>query len=117
VTAIATVHDDWHGDLPVTRLEGEIDSSNADEVHSKLRALVGNRAFGLIVDLSATRYLDSAGINVLFALGEELRARQQALRLIVAEGTPIARMVSVTSLDRTFPTHVTVGQALEAARG
>ena len=117
MTAIATLRDEWHGDVPITRLEGEIDSSNADEIHAKLRALVSNRAFGLIVDLTATRYLDSAGINVLFALGQELRARQQSLRLIVGEGTPIARMVSVTSLDRTFPTHVTVGQALEAARG
>jgi anti-anti-sigma factor len=114
MSAFATVRDEWHGDLPVTRLEGEIDSSNADEVHVKLRALVGNRAFGLIVDLSGTIYLDSAGINVLFSLGEELNARQQVLRLIVAAGSPIARMVSITSLDTAFPTYTSVADALAA---
>ena len=33
-------------------------------------------------------YLDSAGINLLFALGEELRARQQAMRLVSPAAHP-----------------------------
>ena len=67
-----------------------------------------------VVDLSATSYLDSAGINLLFALGEQMRGRQQQLTLVVAEGSPIARMVSLTGLDRAIGAHPTLHAALDA---
>ena len=65
-----------------------------------------------MVDLTPTTYLDSAGINLLFALGDELRTRQQTLRLVVAPGSSIARMLSITSLDRAHPTFATAAEAL-----
>jgi anti-sigma B factor antagonist len=114
VSELAQVHEDWREDTPVGRVEGEIDASNATMIGIRLRALVANHAFGLVVDLSATTYLDSAGINMLFALGGELRARQQALRLVVDPATPIARMMAVTGLDRAYPAHATVDEALAA---
>jgi anti-anti-sigma regulatory factor len=61
-----------------------------------------------------TTYLDSAGINLLFVLGDELRSRQQELRLVVGAGTPIARMLSVTGLDRAYPAHASVEDAIAA---
>jgi anti-sigma B factor antagonist len=65
-----------------------------------------------VVDLSETTYLDSAGLNLLFALGEEMRGRQQRLGLVVAEGSPIERMVSLVGLDKTLPVHPTLAEAL-----
>jgi anti-anti-sigma factor len=109
---LATVRVDWHGERPVAALEGEIDASNVDEIAGELRELLSNRSTGLVVDLSATRYLDSAGINLLFALGADLRGRQLDLALVVAPGSPIARMLSITSLDRTHPTYPDVATAL-----
>jgi anti-anti-sigma factor len=111
VTAVR-INDSWHGDLPVARVEGEIDASNAAELGIRLRELVTNRSTGLVVDLSGTTYLDSAGINLLFAIGDELVARQLPLRLVVAAGSPIARMLAVTSLDRVHPVHHTTDEAL-----
>jgi anti-sigma B factor antagonist len=114
MTELAEVHEDWRDETPVGRVEGEVDASNATMVGIRLRALVANRAFGLVVDLTATTYIDSAGINMLFVLGDELRARQQRLRLVVGPTTPIARMLSITGLDRTYPAHATVDEALAA---
>jgi anti-anti-sigma factor len=111
---LAEVREEWPGDTPVARVEGEIDSSNVAEIAGRLRGLLANRSFGLIVDLTPTTYLDSAGINMLFVLGDELRARQQRLRLVVGPATPIARMVALTGLDRTYPTFATVDEALAA---
>lgn len=102
------------GDVTVAALEGEIDASNAQEVAAELRAVVDNRDEGLVVDLTRTGYLDSAGINLLFALGDDLRARQMRLLLAVAPGSSIARMLAITSLDRTHPTYATVEEALQA---
>jgi anti-anti-sigma factor len=114
VIGLAHVDADWHGDVPVARIEGEIDSSNAAQIGERLRTLLTNHLRTLVVDLSGTTYLDSTGINLLFTIGGELRGRQQTLRLVVVQGSPIARMVTITSLDGAHPTYPTVAEALAA---
>jgi anti-anti-sigma factor len=115
MTPLAHLRVDWHDDTPVAALEGEVDASNAEAISLAVRALVSNRSIGLIVDLSPTRYLDSAGINLLFALAEELRSRQLELRIVVAPASPIARMLAITSLDRAVSTYDAVEDALAAS--
>jgi anti-anti-sigma factor len=112
MTPLARVAVEWHGDTPVAAVDGEIDASNIADVAAALRNLVTNRSSELVVDLTPTDYLDSAGINLMFALGDELRARQLTLRLVIAPGSPIARMLAITSLDRVHPTYPTVAEAL-----
>jgi anti-anti-sigma factor len=101
VSTLARLEDEWHDEIPVARLRGEVDASNVKEMGERLRSLMSNRSVALVIDLSATTYLDSAGINLLFALAEELRGRQQRLALVVGEGSPIARMITLTGLDQT----------------
>jgi anti-anti-sigma factor len=117
MNSIARLHEEWHDGVPVARLDGEVDASNASEIGSQMRALLTNRSTTLIVDLTAVSYLDSAGINLLFSVGDELRARQQALRLVIAQGTPIARMLAITSLDRAHPTFGSLADAVAEAAG
>jgi anti-sigma B factor antagonist len=100
--------------VTVATIEGEIDASNASEIATELRSAIDNRAQGMVVDLTPTRYLDSAGINLLFSLGDDLRARQMGLRIVVAPGSSIARMLSITSLDHAYPTFADVADALAA---
>ena len=45
----------------------------------------------------------------MFSLGDELRSRQLTLRLVIAPGSPIERMLKITGLDRVYPTYATVG--------
>jgi anti-anti-sigma factor len=114
VSELAHVDATWHDEVPVARIAGEVDASNAAQIAARLRRLLTNQLVTLVVDLSGTTYLDSTGINLLFSLGGELRGRQQTLRLVVAPGSPIARMVSITSLDTAQPTYPTVAAALAA---
>jgi anti-sigma B factor antagonist len=114
VTPLATIQVDWREELPVAALVGEVDASNVDAISGELRALLSNHSTAIVVDLSPTRYLDSAGINLLFALGADLRARQLELKLVVAPGSPVSRMLAITSLDRTHPTFTDVDAALAA---
>ena len=117
MTFLARVEDEWHDDVPVARLHGEIDASNVDDIGARLRSIVSNRSTALVVDLTGVSYLDSAGINLMFRLAEELRGHQQRMALVVREGSPIARMISLTGLDTAVPTRAALEEALAAARG
>lgn len=102
---LATVTEERHGELPIAVIDGEIDASNAGEIADRLRQLLTNRSTALVVDLTGTSYLDSAGINLLFDLGTELHSRQQELHLVVPATSPIARAITFTGLDAAVPVH------------
>jgi anti-sigma B factor antagonist len=114
MSTLARLEDEWHDEVPVARLHGEVDASNVKEIGDRLRSLLSNRSVAMVVDLSETTYLDSAGINLLFALGEEMRGRQQRLGLVVGESSPIARMIELTGLSLAVPVHETLPGALAA---
>lgn len=116
MSTLVRIHEEWHDDVPVARLEGEIDASNVEEIGDRLRTLLTNRSVALVVDLTDITYLDSAGINLLFALGAEMQGRQQRLGLVVAAPSPIARMVSLTGLDRSLTVQPALEQALQRVR-
>jgi anti-anti-sigma factor len=96
----------------VIALDGELDAASVGEVAVKLRRLVENQAVRLVVDLERVSYLDSAGINLLFAVAGELAARQQQLHLIVVPGSPIERTLTIVGADRAFPVHPSRDAAL-----
>ena len=102
-------------EVAVARVAGEIDAANAGWAVTRLRGLLTNHSHTLVVDLSATTYLDSAGIAMLFELGEAMRLHQQELRVVVPPASPIARMVALTGLDHVIPVHGTAGEALAEA--
>jgi len=81
----------------LARLSGEIDQSNASAIGDVLGEGTPGRI--LVVDLSDVRYLDSAGISML----ESVRHGAN-LQLVVAPGSIIARVVTVTGLDQLVPT-------------
>jgi anti-anti-sigma factor len=103
-------------DVVVARLSGEIDLSNAADVGDQLSAGVPNSALGLVIDLTATTYLDSSGIHLVFDLAERLTRRQQTLRVVVPAGAPIRRVLRVVQLDDTVPVLATVDEAVEQIR-
>jgi anti-anti-sigma factor len=114
VSLLARVELEELGDVSIAAVEGEVDASNAAEVAERLRSSVTNHSTVLVVDLTGTTYLDSAGINLLFALSAELEHRQQRLRLVVPPSAQIARMVAIAGLGAVVPTHPTRDEALDA---
>jgi anti-anti-sigma factor len=113
---IARILTEMHGPIPVARIEGEVDMSNATPVGDRLRGLLTNRSQGLVVDLERTTYLDSHGIALIFGLGEELRRRQQELHVVVPGGSPLRRVMTLAGVDQVVPLHASLEAALERAR-
>ena len=103
-------------DVIVARLTGEIDLSNAADVGETLAGAVPNTALGLVIDLTATAYLDSSGVHLLFDLSERLQRRQQQMRVVVPEGGPIRRVLRIVELDATVPVLSSVEEAVGQIR-
>ena len=114
MTTSAEVAVERHGPAVVARLSGEIDMTNAGYVGDELRASVPNDAAALVIDLSATRYIDSAAIGLLFELARRLGRRRQALRLVVPESSPLVRVLEITGIHTTAEMHGSVESALAA---
>jgi anti-anti-sigma factor len=116
MTLLAKVIEETHGSVVVAAIDGEVDASNTEEIGARLRSALSNRSTALVVDLTPTTYLDSAGINLMFELAGALRERQQQLLLVVPADAPIARAIAITGLDAAVPTHTEREAALAAAR-
>jgi anti-sigma B factor antagonist len=107
VSLLARVVEERRDDVAVAAIEGEVDASNASAIGERLRTLLTNRDTALVIDLTGTTYLDSAGINLLFELLNELAARQQTLRIVVPSSSPVLRMFAIAGLPSAIPTHET----------
>ena len=103
-------------DVVLARISGEVDLANAADLANALGAAISNAALGLVVDLSETGYLDSAGVHMLFELAERLTARQQTMRVVVPEGGRLRRVLDVVALDETVPILASVDEALASLR-
>jgi anti-anti-sigma factor len=112
VNPSAEVTVELHGASVVARLTGEVDMSNATYVHDELLHSVPNGAIRLIVDLSETRYLDSAAIALLFDISRRLRRRRQELRLVLPQRSPLERVLTLTDVNTVAPIHGSLDSAL-----
>lgn len=103
--------------VPVASLSGEVDMSNADEIARRLIEAVPNDAVGLVIDLSAAAYLDSAAIRVLFDLARRLGNRQQRIQAVVPTKSMVRRVLQLTKLDAVIPFEEDLAVAIAYASG
>jgi len=111
---LAQVAVERRGDTTVVRIEGEVDLSNADAVRSEIIAAAPHGSGGIVLDLTATTYLDSSGIRLLFDVAERLHSRRQRIALVVTEAALVRRMLVLTKLDDAVPLHDDLDGALAA---
>ena len=65
----------------------------------------------IVVDMSRTRFCDSAGLNALVGAARQARADGGEVRL-VAVGEAVARIVALTGVDRVIPVYAGLEDAL-----
>ena len=96
----------------VVRLNGELDMTNCTYVREELTRAVPSEAHGMVADLSATLYLDSAAIEMLFEMARRLGRRRQRLQIVLPADSPLQRVLQLTDVKAVAPIHETVGAAL-----
>ena len=101
---------------PVARVVGEVDASNARELTARLTDSVPNTAMGLVVDLTPTTYLDSSGVQMLFAVADALRRRQQDLRLVASAESFISDVLAAVNLGASVQLDPSVAEAITALK-
>lgn len=85
-------------ELVVAGIAGEVDGSNAAELRRAVAERVPASARTLILDLTETSYIDSAGVELLFELARRLAARRQELRLVVPPGSGVRRVLELCDI-------------------
>ena len=96
----------------VARLSGEVDMSNASYVRDQLLASMPNEAIALVLDITGTRYLDSAAIEVLFDVSRRLARRRQELRLVMPSDSPLRRVIELTEVHTAAHVYGSLEEAL-----
>ena len=101
------VDDDTH----VVAVTGEIDLFTAPEFKQRMSELIDAGRSRLIVDLSATTFIDSSSLGVLIGAHRRLKLRGGAL-LVVCASEAIVKTFKITGLDGVFTIAPTVDAAL-----
>ncbi|HEY3019451.1 MAG TPA: STAS domain-containing protein [Solirubrobacteraceae bacterium] len=99
--------------VPIAHVAGAVDLTTADDLSATLRSAVPNAAMGLVLDLTATTHLDSAGLRVLFDAIRRLGRRQQELRVVVDPESLVADLVAATDVGSYAGVDFAVGDAVE----
>ena len=105
-----------NGRVIVARMPVEVEITQTPSLRGQLVQAVENRDLGLVIDLNATKYLDSSGVNMLFELGEGLAARQLRMAVVIPEGGLVERVVSIVNLGSAVPIHRDAESAVDEIR-
>jgi anti-anti-sigma factor len=111
MTGLAHLDVEQRGQLWLVRIHGEIDISNAHEVSAAVEAAMPSGAETLVIDLTETTYLDSAGVQILFVLAQRLQTRRQNMRIVVPEDAPIRAVLELTGMPRVIPVESRLDEA------
>jgi anti-anti-sigma factor len=99
----------------VAHVQGDIDAANATATQQQLGDAFGPDASSLVVDLSETRYLDSAGIDMLLRLSDRLDQRRAKLALVIPDTSQLKRLATIVGLSDAVAIHASLPEALQEA--
>ena len=101
--------------VPIAHVNEDIDAANATTTQQQLADALGPDASSLVIDLSETRYLDSAGIDMLLRLSDRLDHRRAKLILVIPDASQLKRLASIVGLPDAIAIHPTLPAALQEA--
>ena len=96
----------------VVAVTGEIDLFTAPEFKQRVSAPIDAGRTHVVVDLTATTFIDSSSLGVLIGAHRRLR-RLNGTLVIVANSAQIAKTFRITGLDGVFTIVSSLEQALD----
>jgi anti-anti-sigma factor len=96
---------------PVTLcLDGDLDLTNVTTFEGRIERAAERSPAGLIVDLSGLRFIDTAGVAMLFRETARMAERSRPLVYVAAEESTARRVLVIASM----PVHESVSDAYHA---
>jgi anti-sigma B factor antagonist len=101
----------WSGRAAVVTATGEVDLTNAEGFRDAMLSALNAGALGLVVDMTMTTFLDSAGVTALVRATRRAAASDATVRLAVT-AAPVLRVLNLVGIDRLLEVHPSVSAAL-----
>lgn len=98
--------------VPVVSAPADIDVITAERLRTVLLETAANGYATVVVDLTGTQFCDSYGLQVMATAHRRALDRGGQLRLVVPTGSPVLRILALTTMDGFFPCFTTLDQAL-----
>jgi anti-anti-sigma factor len=102
--------------VPVVVTPDEIDITNADGLQAALAEAARRGSGRFVVDMSQTRFCDTAGLYALVLAHKRASAEGGEVRLVVTCAA-VARIFAITGLDDVIAQSASLDDALAAASG
>jgi len=96
----------------VILVEGELDMNTAAELERQLEAPLAAPGSRLLIDLSRCEFIDSTGIALIVRSWQALDGRFS----LCGVGNQVKRVLEVTGLESTIPTHQSRDDAISQQR-
>ena len=93
-------------------MPAEIDLTSAADVGAELTWAIDSGARIVVADLSATVFCDCAAVRTLLEAADRAAASGAELRLVVAAGGRVRRVIDVLRLGPVLPIYPTLSAAL-----
>ena len=106
----------WSGRAAVVTVPVELDLTIADGLRDALLGVLNEGALGLVVDMTATTFCDSAGISAITRAVRRASAHDATMRLAVVSPA-VLRVLDLVGIDRLIETYPDVQAALESLPG
>ena len=106
--------EDVGADLRRITVSGRLDMEGTDTVSARLMELVEEPKKGVVVDISAVRFLASVGIRVLLAGAKAVRRRGGKIAIVVAGGSSVSMSLEATGINELIPVFTDSREAEEA---
>ena len=97
----------------VIQVEGELDMNTAPQLERQLEVPLAAPGSNLVLDLSRCEFIDSTGIALIVRAWQKLDQRFS----ICGVGNQVKRVLDVTGLEATIPTHPSRDDALAQLQG
>ena len=106
-----TISQSRSGDVCVVILSGRIDSTNANDLMSKLNALISSGEKSIVVDFTSVLYLTSAAFRALLVATDEAE-RNAAKFVLCSLGDRVRELFEMGGLLDVFTVHPSSAEAV-----
>lgn len=97
--------------VPVVITPEEIDITNADGLRAALLRAAAQARTTYVVDMTRTRFCDSAGLQAMIGAHRRARAEGGEVRFVVT-GPAVRRILAIMAIDRLIPLFGRLDEAL-----
>jgi anti-anti-sigma factor len=109
-------------EVRIIAVRGELDLNTAPELEQPLEAALGDDGAALVIDLAGCEFIDSTGIALIVRAWQQLGGKSNGRDgrgrfALCCVNDQVQRLLDITGLESTIPTHSTRDEALTELRG